>query len=231
MKLLTRVSRFQAVFPIGVCASLFFVGALAHEREQQTEPGRPYGTGFLIIDPRNSEGQVKERMRMLLSQGDGLFALGSLDAEIGSELDELFSGVGETSDDFPEVSFTFRPNTTAGLFRESLLDSDLARQSKEVCPADCPFRTLDRGAIHFHLTRPGGGLGDSVLLLSILGPTDSLEEARKTFLADALPRVRKWKSRHSRSDDELKPGVRIFGLRVFLGVSADPDVGPYADVL
>ncbi len=229
MKLVATIRWF---LPVAICAAMFSMSTLAGEGVKKTEKtpvpaedsdsSRPEvatrqaplrGSGLLIVDPHDSEDQIKIRLRSLFSfEGQDVIPSAQRQAEIAREVDALFAGDGAVSRELPEVSFEFRQKTSVALFRMSLLRSKLARQSDKVCPEDCSFRDLEEDSLHIHLTKPAGGPGDTVLVLKIQESYDLPGEAP---LAGALSLRRDWLKRTA--EDDVKPaGVRVFSLRVTL---------------
>ena len=223
--------------PVAICAAMVSMSSLAAKAGTRkdgaaapaedsgsrqvgvaTEQSQLRGTGFLIVDPRDSQEQIKDRMRRFFSfEGQDVTPSEQRQTEIAREVDALFATDGAAPEEFPEVSFEVRQRSSVDLFRVSLLSSELARQSDEVCPEDCSFRDLDGDSLHIHLTRPAGGPGDTVLVLRIQEPYDSPEESR---LAGALPLRPDWLKR-THADGVRPAGVKLFGLRVTLAESED----------
>ena len=226
------VATIRWCFPLAICAAMFPMSTLADDgvkkavetvipagdsdssrAEVSTRQASLGGSGLLIVDPADSQDQIKARLRSFFSfEGQNVVPSEQRQAEIAREVDALFAADGAVSRGLPELSFEFRQETSAKLFRVSLLDSELARQSDDVCPEDCSFRDLEDDSLHIHLTKPAGGPGDTVLVLRIQEYYDTPDEAR---LAGALSFRRDWLKRTG--VDNLTPaGLRIFGLRVTL---------------
>jgi len=215
MKLTVAIGWF---LPVSICAAILAMSTLAAEgrtRKQAaaTEQSPLHGTGLLIVDPRDSQERIKDRMRSFFSfEGLDVSSSEQRQMEIAHKVDALFAADNATSNESPKVFFEFRQDTSLDSFRMSLLSSELARQSDEVCPEDCPFRDLDEDSLHVHLTAPTGGPGDTVLVLRIRKSHDSPEGGR---LVSALSLRRDWVKRAHESG--VRPaGVRLFGLRVTL---------------
>ena len=185
--------------------------------EVSTQHSRLRGTGILILDPRDSEEMVKERVRRFLFGSEGGILPEARQAEIEREVDALLTADRDTSNQLPQISFVFHRKITLKVFRNLVLESDLARQSEQVCPTACPFRALDDHGLHIHLTKPLGGHGDTVLALRIDESEGSPEEALRDRLADAMDLRRDWMKRYSELGNEWKPVGRLFGVQVFLG--------------
>ena len=229
MKLATTT---RGLLTVAICAVIFSTNTLAGDSGKKKEgvavPAEKsdssraeaasgqtqlHGTGLLIVDPRDSQEQIKDRMHRFFSfEGEDVLAPEQRKTEIAREVDALFADDGAAPKELPEITFEFRGNTSVDLFRVSLLSSELARQSDEMCPEGCRFRDLDEDWLHIHLTRPTGGPGDTVLLLNLQKSYGSPEEAR---LASALP-LRHDRLKRAHEDGVRPAGVRIFGLRVTL---------------
>ena len=176
------------------------------------------GTGILILDPIDSPELIKERLRNFLWEvGTGAPA-NRRHAEIERELGSLFAVDGGTSGELPQISFEFYRDPTLHMLRESLRDSDLARQGEELCSATCRFRELDNdGGVHIHLTRPSEEPGGSVLAFWFKETDGTPEEARKGQQPDGLDQRHDWLERYSELGSESKPAGRLFGVRVYVG--------------
>jgi hypothetical protein len=215
----------RRVLPVAMCVALFSMSPLAADAEMSkrgtgaaTEQTQLRGTGFLIVDPRDSREQIKDRMRRFFSfEGWGVTPSEQRQTEIAREVDALFAADGAAPNESPEVSFEVHQRSSVKLFRVSLLSSEVVRQSEDVCPEDCLFRDLEVDSLHVHLTRPMGGLGDTVLVLKIRGADDSPAGSR---VAAALPPLPEWLER-TRADGVRPGGVHIFGVRVTLTGSED----------
>ena len=214
------------LLPVAVCAAMVSMSTLAGKAGTRKEgAGVPAeqsqirGTGFLHVDPLDSHEQIKDRMRKFFAfEGQDVIPSEQRQAEIARDVDALFVTDGATRNEFPpEVSFEVRWSSSVDLFHASLLSSELARQSDEVCPSDCSFRDLDEDSMHIHLTKPTGGSGDTVLVLRFHGLFDSPEERR---LADASSVRPDWLKR-TLTEGMRPPGIRVFGLRVTLTDTED----------
>ena len=215
----------RRILPVAMCVAIVSMSTLGVDAETikegtrvATEQSQLRGTGFLIVDPRDSQEQIKDRMRRFFSfEGWGVTPSERRRAEIAREVDALFAADGAAPNEFPEVSFRVRQRSSVDLFRVSLMSSELGRQSDEVCPEDCLFRDLDEDSLHIHLTRPLGSLGDTVLVLRIREAYDSPDGGR---LASTLtPRPDWLKGTHA--DGARPAGARVFGVRVTLTGTED----------
>lgn len=168
------------------------------------------GLGFLIADPRDSQGLIKDRIRALFSF-DGSEPERSR-ADTSETLDALLASDRTLPGGSPEVLFEFHAVDSIDGFRRNLLNSTLFRQSEQVCPQDCPFRDLDEDSLHIHLTKPAGGPGDSVLVLTL---REFIASQRPDHLANALSSSPEW-LKEAYVDGVRPAGVKVFGLRVTL---------------
>ena len=183
-----------------------------------TEQSQLRGTGFLFVDPRDSQEQIKGRMRRFFSfEGQDGIPSEQRRLEIARDVDALFAADGAPPNEFLEMRFEVRRSSSVDLFRVSLLSSELARQSDEVCPRDCSFHDLDEDSFHIHLTKPTGGPGDTVLVLKI---HESYDSSEGSLLADALSVRPNWLKR-TLAEGMKPPGIRVFGMRVTLTGTED----------
>lgn len=207
------IAMVRSCFPVVICTAIFSMSLLMASAEDPAREGALRGSGLLIIDPRDSQDQIKTRLRRIFSfAGQDINTSKSRQTEIEREIAALFGDDTSVAEELPEVSFVFHRGASADAFRTSLLNSELVHQSDEVCPEDCVFRDSIEDSMHIHLTKPVGGPGDTVLVLRIPEPRDWTEEA---FLAGAMSLRREWSKRIDENYVTPK-GMRVFGLRVTL---------------
>lgn len=181
-------------------------------------------SGYLILDHRDSQEMVKARLRKFIDE-----VRSSVPAELSREetrrqVDSFLESDLVSSEDLPQLDLEF----AAGVTRDNLIayleNTPSAQESRHICSLSCPVKSMFKSGFHIHLTRPAGGLGDSVFALELHGgradhgpnpaqtSSSGLEIERQSLL-----------DRYPVADDGRKSVSRVFGVRIYLGEPVIPE--------
>jgi len=179
------------------------------------------GSGYLIVDPRDSQEQVRKRLSKFVLEVRSSMPPELSREEIRRQVDAFLESDLTSGEDLPQLAMEFPPGVTRDNLIAHLEDTPSARESRRVCPIACPVEAMFKNGFHIHLTRPAGGPGDSVLALELSGgphgtasshPQTSGGPSRESLL-----------DRYPVSDDGRVPIGQAFGVRIYLGEPVIPE--------
>ncbi len=189
---------------------------------QATEPLR--ASGYLILDHRDSQRMVKARLRKFIDEVRSSVPPGFSREETRRQVDTFLESDLESSEDLPHLNLEFAAGVTPDNLIAYLENTPSAQESRHLCSLSCPVKAMFKNGFHIHLTRPAGGLGDSVFALELRGArvghgpnptqtsTSGLEVERQSLL-----------DRYPVAADGRKPVGRMFGVRIYLGEAVIPE--------
>jgi hypothetical protein len=175
------------------------------------------GVGVLIIDPLDSPDQVRERLRQFVMEARANVPPEQQREEVRRQVDALLSAPADPDAPLPQIRIVFQPGMTAARVLSYMENTPSARASRELCPASCPVTALYHDGMHVHLTRPYGGLGDSVFAISFEGGGEA------AAVAEAAARRRSLLERYPVGAGERRPIGTVFGVSVYLGEPIIPE--------
>jgi hypothetical protein len=179
------------------------------------------GSGYLIVDPRDSHEKVRQRLRKFVHE-----VRSSVPPELGREetrrqVDAFLESDLMSDGDLPHLAMEFPPGVTHHNVITHLENTPSARESRHICPLSCPVEAMFKNGFHIHLTRPAGGPGDSVLALELYGGPD--EGTSSHPHAAGYPPRESLLDRYPLSDDGRVPIGQAFGVRIYLGEPVIPE--------
>ncbi|MEE8537499.1 MAG: hypothetical protein V3U86_06360 [Acidobacteriota bacterium] len=202
--------------------------AMAAGEEEPPQPARTAeplrGSGYLILDHRDSQETVKARFRKFVDEVRLSVPPELSREETRQQVDAFLESDLTSSEDLPHLDLEF----AAGVTRENLIayleNTASAQESRLICSLSCPVRAMFRNGFHIHLTRPAGGLGDSVFALELHGSrADHGPKPSQTSTSGLDIERHSLLDRYPVADDGRKPIGRVFGVRIYLGEPAIPE--------